>query len=391
MARRKTIYVDEMKLLANICRITTSDLALLKREADRLEAEYDADVKLYWLWQEACNLRKWREIIKADGIEYDLVEFAGRDLTPSERIRHQEAVRRLEAHGLVQLYGTRASRVRVTRKGWKAANEITNKCDSSLANGGTVACARQRLWDQARRTPWKDPMPEQLTEPLLERCRNLAAAVAPELRELNILDAGAIENLAPRCGCLGWAIQHADYNIKAQLGERYKAAPTIVIDCKSINEQAQPGKFECCTLQVMVHELAHVVPIKHFAELKPTPQFLEFQKQELVKGLTAPSPRPGGADDFHGPAFIRRALHLWIRAAVVNIDMPLDGLLTWYSRAENYLPILLGEAINMRDKTFAEIESTEPPAMFLEQWQADLHFEALISQRRNDDRCTCEN
>ncbi len=141
----------------------------------------------------------------------------------------------------------------------------------------------------------------------------------------------------------------------------------------------------------MVHELAHVVPIKHFAELKPTPQFLEFQKQELVKGLTAPSPRPGGADDFHGPAFIRRALHLWIRATVANIDMPLDGLLTWYSRAENYLPILLGEAINMRDKTFAEIESTEPPAMFLEQWRADLHFEALISQRRNDDRCTCEN
>jgi hypothetical protein len=53
MGRRKTIYVDEMKLLAAICRITKGDIEMLTKEADRLEAVFNADRSGHWRWTEA--------------------------------------------------------------------------------------------------------------------------------------------------------------------------------------------------------------------------------------------------------------------------------------------------------------------------------------------------
>jgi hypothetical protein len=126
MPRRRTIYVDEMKLLARIAKFMADTIADLNAEADRLEAEYHCDRGRYEAWRECCGFRTVRDEILKYGIKYDLPAFAGRDLTPSERIRHQEAIRRLSDRGLVILYGDRASRVEITKAGRAALEQPAN-------------------------------------------------------------------------------------------------------------------------------------------------------------------------------------------------------------------------------------------------------------------------
>src|SRR5262245_58654882 len=89
MPRRRTIYVDEMQLLARI-----------SNYADEYRCRHKQNAQI--------------------GVKYDLPAFAGRQLTPSERIRHQEAIRRLEGRRLVRLYGGRASRLEITKRGREA-------------------------------------------------------------------------------------------------------------------------------------------------------------------------------------------------------------------------------------------------------------------------------
>ncbi len=120
MPRRRTIYVDEMKLLIRIVKYFDDTQAFLLEEAERLHAEYQADRSDYEKWHDCCAYRSMHKENVEFGIKYDLPAFAGRDLRPSERIRHQEAIRRLSDHGFVCLYGDRASRVQITNAGREA-------------------------------------------------------------------------------------------------------------------------------------------------------------------------------------------------------------------------------------------------------------------------------
>jgi hypothetical protein len=122
MGRRKLIYVDEMTLLAAIAQETQEAIAFYTKEAKRLEREYTNEHggMSYSDSLEIQSLEYAVEQIKADGVDYDLEMFAGRTLTPSERIRHQEAIRRLSERGYVELYGARATRVKVLPAGYRA-------------------------------------------------------------------------------------------------------------------------------------------------------------------------------------------------------------------------------------------------------------------------------
>ena len=120
MGRRKTIHVNELQLLVAIGRETELDIAACLREAKKTLKESHKPGSDWRLYQEACQLKDHAAFIKANGVTYNLVAFAGRELTASERIRHQQAIRRLADQNLVRLYGDHASRVKVLPKGWKA-------------------------------------------------------------------------------------------------------------------------------------------------------------------------------------------------------------------------------------------------------------------------------
>lgn len=106
MPPRPSIIVDRIGLLRAIQRAAQDDLKAAER---------------------ALGPRPWhgrigellaaREVAEAGWTHYDLQRFVGRDLTPSERIRHQQAIRELEAAGLVELSGVRATAVRITELG----------------------------------------------------------------------------------------------------------------------------------------------------------------------------------------------------------------------------------------------------------------------------------
>jgi len=103
MPRPKTIIVDDAAVLAAITDAYNGDVAYLaSEEAKAFEAHGTAPLnERYNRWEAYCDWHKERQRVEARGIPYDLPRFAGRDLTPSERIRHQQAVRRLEAAGKV--------------------------------------------------------------------------------------------------------------------------------------------------------------------------------------------------------------------------------------------------------------------------------------------------
>lgn len=93
----KTIFVDTDRMLRSIAEQAEEQrAAALIRTAD-----FGAPQR-----QEALRLAAW--------VPRNLVSLAGRKLTPSERKRHQEAIRRMEIDGLVCLG---ARHVRITDAG----------------------------------------------------------------------------------------------------------------------------------------------------------------------------------------------------------------------------------------------------------------------------------
>lgn len=111
MSRPKTIFVDEMQVLAGI-----------QASTERYELELAA-----WLRKQEWRARPYAEEFGKYGVHYDLDAFSGRDLTPSERVRWREAIQSLHAQGLVILTGKRATHVLVTPEGKKALRASVTK------------------------------------------------------------------------------------------------------------------------------------------------------------------------------------------------------------------------------------------------------------------------
>lgn len=118
MGRPRTILIDPMAVLAGIAAATAEELAAIAAEQEELDRRLAAgSISRFHCTQEKHQLDLEREEIERVGVEYNLVRFAGRQLTPSERIRFQQAIRQLEAEGLVAIHGAKARRVRLTTEG----------------------------------------------------------------------------------------------------------------------------------------------------------------------------------------------------------------------------------------------------------------------------------
>jgi hypothetical protein len=163
----------------------------------------------------------------------------------------------------------------------------------------------------------------------------------------------------------------------------------IVLDGEAIRNESQPGQFERCLLNTALHEAGHLTPTlpKLPPELVNYDPPAEFQARALAKlKVDEPEPEPGTPDDAHDWKFARRCCHLFFRACAAGYNVPLHRLFgwsSWQSPAEHYLPHVLHECIRMQGETFAAIEATEPPAGFVELWQADLDYYHL----RKNSKC----
>jgi hypothetical protein len=229
---------------------------------------------------------------------------------------------------------------------------------------------------------------------LFSECHRLALAVAPELgdRPLYLMTQEEFAGQPSPTACLGWAEAQPviDYNLVDILGGRWQGPGRVVcLDLPAIAQAAAaPDQVARCTLNVLLHEVGHLVPRTELptreAELVPTPAFKQLQLECRKLAIAIPEPEAGAADDPHDWRFIRRCCHLFYRACALGWDIPamyLFGPRQWQSPTEFYLTLLLPECVRMSGATFQEIETEQPPAEFMQLWRQNLsHYPKFLAR-----------
>lgn len=101
MGRQKTIFVNRKKLLAAIASQIIADVGAVDERAAALG-----------FWTDELRLERNH----AGWPEQNLSRWAARELTPSERLRHQQVIQQLEQDGLIR----RQTRyLTLTPRGWE--------------------------------------------------------------------------------------------------------------------------------------------------------------------------------------------------------------------------------------------------------------------------------
>lgn len=225
-----------------------------------------------------------------------------------------------------------------------------------------------------------------IAESTLTECRELAIEIAPELsqRPLYIVDARRFDGLPTLSGCLGWAQpgHFPDFEQRERIPGWDGPGPIIALDGDAIQDEYGP-RYREGALQVMTHELAHVLPVSavNMATvadgIHDTPQMRFAIRQHIEDKLSTPSPEPGSVGDHHGMAFVRRCCHLWARAKFAGVSVPINGIFgpdCAVRATAHAVTELVTEFDQMRSMTFAQIEATTPPTDFQAFWTESLDF-----------------
>ncbi len=120
MGRKQTIFVDEpLVILRRIAAAQVARISELEGVLARAGGGYGHGYG--HIWSELKDAQEgW--------IKYDIAVLSGRDdFSDSERIRWQQAVRKLEAEGLVEIIGVKATQVRLTAAGTRFAKELATR------------------------------------------------------------------------------------------------------------------------------------------------------------------------------------------------------------------------------------------------------------------------
>jgi hypothetical protein len=157
-----------------------------------------------------------------------------------------------------------------------------------------------------------------LDDDLREECHRLAMAVAPELQEqpLYVLGADELAGLPISASCYGWADTWGrNVHYRDRLGDRWQGVgPVVCLDASEIERDCK--NFRMATLQVMVHEVAHLVPPHPQSPLpaEVTEGVRALQLLVMKSNAQATEPPPDAAGFQHGPEFVRAAIHCYVRA-----------------------------------------------------------------------------
>ena len=114
MGRKRSIIIDCSALLTAIASDICDDVAAIDAELSQLQGDGNTAWTPFGYRSHRSYLLRLRE--DSFSVEQNLSRWAGRPLTDSERIRHQQAVRQLEADGLIVRDGRQVS---LTPAGWQ--------------------------------------------------------------------------------------------------------------------------------------------------------------------------------------------------------------------------------------------------------------------------------
>jgi hypothetical protein len=115
VGRKQTIFIDKIELLRGIAAEEKEQTDLLKSQIKEVEGYHSQ-----YYSSEFQQAHRELRFLKDWGIRCVVANFFERELSPSETIRAQKAVRELEADGYIEIIGLRAAWVRMLPAGWKA-------------------------------------------------------------------------------------------------------------------------------------------------------------------------------------------------------------------------------------------------------------------------------
>lgn len=125
MPPAKSIFVDKERILARVAEVAAAQAASTNDYHDGTPLMYGDEIRQ-------------RKLLRDAWVARDLEDLAGKPLTASERIRHQQAIRQLEADGLVELEPrwvklTEAGRVRVASAATTAPDSRPREMEAAEA------------------------------------------------------------------------------------------------------------------------------------------------------------------------------------------------------------------------------------------------------------------
>jgi len=207
----------------------------------------------------------------------------------------------------------------------------------------------------------------------LSAMRTLALGIAPELRESPLYIVAPPADYPVMTGIRAFHCR-SDFAIRADLisrGEWFGNGNIICICADDMDTEDLTG--------IVLHEIAHALPFCEPAvELEPTPAEATRQNEVITAWATVPDAREIREPWLrHELPFIRRCLHLRYRASRLGVVVPFPAIQVagWHyclSGAWRYSQLLGDEPIRLAGCSFAEIEQTEAPAAFNEQFNFDV-------------------
>lgn len=125
VGRTRTINVDLDGMLAGIARQTRTTIADLEAAVAEQRKRHQ------FAGPEWAELHR----VQTVGVTVNLPAFVGRELSPSWRIRCQQALRQAERDGLVLIDGRKATRVLLTATGWARVQTSATAEESGVPDG----------------------------------------------------------------------------------------------------------------------------------------------------------------------------------------------------------------------------------------------------------------
>jgi hypothetical protein len=228
-----------------------------------------------------------------------------------------------------------------------------------------------------------------IDDALLSHCRNIAGQIAPELsrRPLYICCSSIFDGLpAMPANCLGVCFSGKEvfYDFRERIPNWTKPGPVIILFGDAIAAGVLPEFFQDAVLGVVLHELAHALPVRSdipeqdSADLFDCPLVRERQQGWRLAGDALPDPEVEAVDNPHNLQFVRVAIHLLGRSLLRGWQISSFGLFgpdLWFlSQPPHFLLPLMKEIVDRQHDSFSSIVATAPPRAFSDMWRAAVDF-----------------
>lgn len=210
-------------------------------------------------------------------------------------------------------------------------------------------------------------------------CRTVAGRDLAGLPLYILLQSEVADVMGPENFSDGYTTPNLDLNLRSVIGEAWKGrGPCMVVNDVSIADEHFPEDVDVVAMSTVLHELAHILDRPSPVDLQSLPSEDRIEFETLVISNAArhehrPLPTPYFG---HEEQFIRIALHLQFRAALVGVvtipNLLCAGRRYGLSHAHRYMEAIGDEPADMLQVPFAEITRTPPPESFTHLWLSDV-------------------